>query len=62
MEENIKKKTKIGMIWNTLERFSVQIVSFVIGIVLARLLTPEDYGTVGLLTVFITFANVFSNQ
>lgn len=50
MEENIKKKTKIGMLWNALERFSVQIVSFVIGIILARLLTPEDYGTVGLLT------------
>ncbi|MCR4734718.1 MAG: lipopolysaccharide biosynthesis protein [Treponema sp.] len=59
MEENIKKKTKIGMVWNTLERFSVQIVSFVIGIILARLLTPEDYGTVGLLTVFLTISNVF---
>lgn len=59
MEENIKKKTKIGMVWNTLERFSVQIVSFVIGIILARLLSPEDYGTVGLLTVFLTISNVF---
>lgn len=59
MEDNIKKKTKIGMVWNTFERFSVQGVSFVIGIILARLLTPEDYGTVGLLTVFLTFANVF---
>lgn len=59
MEENIKKKTKIGMVWNTLERFSVQIVSFIIGIILARLLNPEDYGTVGLLTVFLTISNVF---
>lgn len=54
MEENIKKKTKIGIVWNTFERFSVQIVSFVIGIILARLLSPEDYGTVGLLSVFLT--------
>ncbi|MCR5188644.1 MAG: lipopolysaccharide biosynthesis protein [Treponema sp.] len=59
MEENIKKKTKIGIIWNTFERFSVQIVSFIIGIILARLLTPEDYGTVGLLTVFLSISNVF---
>ena len=59
MEENIKKKTKIGIVWNTLERFSVQIVAFIIGIILARLLTPEDYGTVGLLTVFLTISNVF---
>lgn len=59
MDGEIKRKTKIGMIWNAIERFSVQIVSFVIGIILARLLTPDDYGTVGLLTVFITFSNVF---
>ena len=59
MEDNIKKKTKIGMIWNTLEKFSVQIVSFVIGIILARLLTADDYGTLGLLTVFLTISTVF---
>ena len=59
MEDNIRKKTKIGILWNTFERFSVQIVSFVIGVILARLLTPEDYGTVGLLTVFLTISNVF---
>lgn len=59
MEENIKKKTKIGIVWNTFERFSVQIVSFVIGVILARLLSPEDYGTLGLLTVFLTISNTF---
>ena len=59
MEENIIKKTKIGILWNIIERFSIQIVTFIIGIILARLLTPDDYGTVGLLTVFLTIANVF---
>lgn len=55
----IKQKTKIGMVWNAIEKFSVQLVSFVISIVLARMLSPGDYGTVGLLTVFLTLANVF---
>lgn len=59
MEEVLKKKTKIGVVWNTLEKYIVQIFSFVSGIVLARLLTPDDYGIVGLLTIFITFSNVF---
>ena len=48
-----------GMLWSTLEKFSVQGVSFVIGIILARLLTPKEYGTVGLLLVFISFSQVF---
>ena len=48
-----------GMLWSSLEKFSVQGVSFVIGIILARLLTPKEYGTVGLLLVFISFSQVF---
>ena len=48
-----------GAIWSTFERLSVQLVSFVLTIILARLLTPEEYGTVGLLIVFISFSQVF---
>lgn len=55
----LRKKTKIGMLWNAIERISVQGVSFIIGIILARLLTPDDYGTMGLMTVFISVSNVF---
>mgnify|MGYP003641861630 CR=1 FL=1 len=47
------------MLWSSLEKFSVQGVSFIIGIILARLLTPKEYGTVGLLLVFISFSQVF---
>ncbi len=47
------------MIWSSLEKFSVQGVSFAIGIILARLLTPKEYGTVGLILVFISFSQVF---
>lgn len=48
-----------GAIWSTIERLSVQLVSFILTIVLARLLTPSEYGTIGLLVVFISFSQVF---
>lgn len=41
------------------ERVGAQATSFVIGIVLARLLSPEDYGLIGISMIFIAFANVF---
>lgn len=48
-----------AVIWGILERFSTQIISFLIGIILARLLSPHDYGVVGIITIFIAFSNVF---
>lgn len=57
--ENIKQKTKYGIFWNGLERITIQGSSFVLSIILARLLTPHDYGTIGMLTIFLTFSNVF---
>ena len=57
--ENIKQKTKIGMFWNAFEKVAVQLISFALNIILARLLTPHDYGTIGMLTIFLTFSNVF---
>ena len=57
--DNIKQKTKIGIFWNAFEKVFVQGVSFVLNIILARLLSPHDYGTIGMLTVFLTFSNVF---
>lgn len=53
------RKSVSATIWSVLDRVWAQVVSFVIGIVLARLLTPEDYGLVGISMVFITFSGVF---
>lgn len=53
MSESLKYKTIKGFIWSAVERFSVQGVQFLIMIVMARLLSPKDYGLVGMLTVFI---------
>lgn len=42
--------------WSTLERFSVQGIQFIVMIVMARLLTPADYGLVGMITIFIAIS------
>lgn len=47
------------MFWRLLERICAQGVSFVLSIILARILMPNDYGTVALLLIFIDIANVF---
>ncbi|SDL40190.1 lipopolysaccharide biosynthesis protein [Kriegella aquimaris] len=48
-----------GMAWSAVERLSVQAMQFIIGIVLARILTPEEYGIIGILIVFIAISQVF---
>lgn len=59
MQENLKSKTVSGMIWSALQRFGTMGISFVSNIVLARLLTPDDYGCIGMLAIFITISNTF---
>ena len=44
--------------WKFAERATSQIVSFVVSIVLARILTPSDYGLVAMVMIFVTLANV----
>lgn len=48
-----------GVIWKFGERLSAQLVTFVVTIILARILTPKEYGVVALITIFISIANVF---
>lgn len=54
-----RQKIFSNLIWRFLERTGAQLVGFIVAIVLARLLTPEDYGTIALITVFTTILNVF---
>lgn len=58
-EKNLKSQVLSGMFWRFGERICAQLVTFIVSIVLARILSPEHYGTVTLLTIFITIANVF---
>lgn len=53
MSESLKSKTAKGVIWSSIERFSTQGIQFLIMIVMARLLTPEDYGLIGMVAIFL---------
>jgi teichuronic acid exporter len=55
----LKDKAIKGIFWSLVERFGNQGIQFAIGLILARLLLPEDYGLVGMILVFISFAQVF---
>ena len=53
-EQSLKDKTVKGTFWSAADAFLGQGVSFIVGIVLARLLTPDEYGLIGLVTIFTT--------
>ncbi len=57
--EETSKCVMSGMIWAFGERIGAQIVTLIVSIVLARLLSPEEYTIVAIVTIFITIANVF---
>ncbi|MCH5265424.1 MAG: lipopolysaccharide biosynthesis protein [Lachnospiraceae bacterium] len=58
-EEGLQKKVLSGLAWKFGERIGAQAVSFLVSMVLARLLLPEDFGVVAMITIFIEIANVF---
>lgn len=62
MTSTLKNKAVSATIWSAIDIFARQIVNFGITLILARLLTPVDYGTVGLLSIFIGVATVFINS
>lgn len=57
MLDSLKKNTIKAVYWNAIQRYGVLLISFVSNIVFARLLTPEDFGVIGLLNVFIAVAS-----
>lgn len=56
---NLKQKSVDGVIWTLAEKFGIQFIKMILGIILARLLTPDDYGLIGMITVFFVISNVF---
>lgn len=59
MAESLKDKTVKGVSWSFVEQILTRGVNFVIGIILARLLSPTDYGLVGMLGIFIAISQIF---
>lgn len=58
-ENNIKKRVINGFIWRFLERIGAQGISFIVSLVLARLIAPEAYGTIAIVMVFTNILQVF---
>lgn len=56
---SLKHKTVHAMSWAIVERFAVQIVNLVASMVLARILTPSEYGVVAIVMMFLTISQVF---
>lgn len=60
MQENsLTQQTISGLIWKFAERIGAQLVSTLVSIILARLLMPEDYGLIAIITIFISLCDVF---
>ena len=60
-EESIKNKTVKGVAWSGIDNVVQTGVTFVVSIVLARLLSPDDYGLIGIVTIFTAVCTVIIN-
>lgn len=58
-KKDIKKATAGGFVWSFGERFLAQLITALVTIILARILAPDDFGVVSIVTVFIMICNVF---
>lgn len=56
---NLKQKTVSGLTWSFIDNFAKLGITFVIGIILARLLTPREFGLIGMITIFIAVSQSF---
>jgi len=56
---SFKDKTISGFLWSFIERSAAQIITFIVGIILARLLSPREFGLLGMMMVFIAVSSVF---
>lgn len=57
MAESLKQKTRKGTLWTAIDTFAMRGVSFLVTLLMARILTPADYGLVGMIAIFMAIAN-----
>lgn len=57
MSEGIKSKTLKGVSWSAIDNIASQGITFIVGVILARLLSPEEFGTIGVAMIFVTLFN-----
>lgn len=58
---SLKKQVTSGIIWTFGQQFGIQLINFVVSIILARLLLPEEFGLIGMISVFIGVGNALLN-
>ena len=58
-QKDLKQKATSGVIWTSIQKYSTIAINFISSIILARLLTPYDYGCIGMLTIFMVLAESF---
>lgn len=56
MADSLKEKTLKGVVWSGIERFATAGVNFIIGLVIARILSPNEYGTIAMLAIFMAIS------
>ncbi len=59
---SLRKKALSGLVWTFAQQFSVQGISFVVSIVLARILLPAEFGIIGMITVFVAVGNSLADS
>lgn len=59
MGDSVRSKLIHGVAWNFTEKILVKVASFAISVILARLLSPSDYGLMGMLAIFMSISSVF---
>ena len=57
-QQSLTDKTTKGVFWNSVDKFANYGIGFVVGIILARLLSPEEYGLIGIIGIFTAIFNV----
>jgi len=58
----LRNKAIGGVIWSAVDNLSNQLINFVIGIILARLLSPEEFGLIGMIAIFIGISQILINS
>ena len=62
MNEDLNRKTVKGLSWSMVETMSNYIVKLVVGIILARLLMPEDFGLLAIMMIFVSLSDILVNS
>lgn len=59
MPDSLRKRAISGIIWSGVQKYAIMIIQFISGIILARLLSPFDYGCIGMISIFMVLAQAF---